>query len=549
MIRRVACMTTIVIAIASVGLWLRAQLADSRPLPTLLPPGALLYLEAHDFHSLLTQWNRSGEKARWLKSDNYSVMSRSRLIQRLAQAQEEFVSVAGFPVGMNLVDEVAGTRSALALYHVSYELSFVYITQLPQNRLDSTALWRGRSGYQARSIAGIPFYVKTRKSDTGTRTIAFAAHNGWLILATDESRMGETLALLAGQEARSLSVEPWFKQIVAEQQPQQAGGDAQRSSGDLQLVYNLAALISTPQFRTYWIQRNGSELKPFSTGASELRQRADSFQEQRVLLRKTAAPVSVDAPSLASALQFAPASSSLYRAWASPTTAQVRESIQQVLFGERVIVQDFNAPAPMVASEAGVVGSESDLEIRIDEPPFERTQTRSIEPVLQAINAMQPAALLHVQTTAVLADRVFVLPNSGLVVICKQPDRTALDAAIAQLGTRAVGDLDPLTVSIDGDAVILSRLPLVRQSKQNTLPASAIYLASYDHAAEWPHYRKLFSLVGAGASGPLNASEPSFFSSNVRSLGDSLSRLAGASITTIDQGSRLSETVEYRMQP
>ena len=47
------------------------------------PSGALLYLQAKDFASLLADWNDSREQQLWLKSANYEVFSRSRLFLRL----------------------------------------------------------------------------------------------------------------------------------------------------------------------------------------------------------------------------------------------------------------------------------------------------------------------------------------------------------------------------------------------------------------------------------------------------------------------------------
>lgn len=47
---------------AAATFWLHAQSADSRPISSLLPPGALIYLEAKDFGSLLNQWGSSAEK-------------------------------------------------------------------------------------------------------------------------------------------------------------------------------------------------------------------------------------------------------------------------------------------------------------------------------------------------------------------------------------------------------------------------------------------------------------------------------------------------------
>lgn len=317
---RMTAVAGLAAGIIGTSLWLRAQANSSPPLPSLMPAGALLYLEAQDFHALVNEWNSSTEKQRWLGSDNFDVLSRSRLIQRLAQAQGEFASAVGIPIQMDLVNHLSGGRSAFAFYNLS-RLTFVYLTEMPQSRFDSTDLWRGRSNYQARAAAGIPFYVK---SGEGGRSVAFASYKDWFVVSSDEDRMAATLVLLSGQKAASIGTETWFSSAAQQAQTQ----------GNLRLVYNLEALLATPQFRTYWIQRNASELRPFSSGISDLFENSDGFEEQRFLLRKTSAPAPMDDSSLKQVLRYAPAQSSLYRAWSSPDTALLSGILQQVVFGD-----------------------------------------------------------------------------------------------------------------------------------------------------------------------------------------------------------------------
>jgi hypothetical protein len=126
------------------SLWVHAQRAPlNKPLSALLPPGALIYLEALDFNSLLTRWNGSSERKLWLASDNYSTLSRSRLLGRLAQAQDEFKSAANVSPQMQLLTQVAGQESAFAFYDLG-NLRFVYITRLEAKRLNANELWQKR---------------------------------------------------------------------------------------------------------------------------------------------------------------------------------------------------------------------------------------------------------------------------------------------------------------------------------------------------------------------------------------------------------------------
>ncbi len=520
------------------SLWLHAQLNDTRSLPSLFPSGALLYLEANDFHSLLTQWNSSVEKKKWLASDNFGVLSQSRLVQRLAQAQTGFASVANLPIEMNLADQVAGTRSAFVFYNLA-DLTFVYVTRLDSSRLEGNALWNKRDTFRSREVAGIPFYEKSEGDPL--RTVAFASYQGWFVVSTDETRMAQTLALLGKQQSASLATEAWFRDTVKEK----------AKTGDLRLVYNLAVLLKTPQFRTYWIQRNATELKPFVSGITDLWERDYGFEEQRALLRLAPLPAPVANPAVAEALRYVPQDHSLYRAWLAPGRATLGSVLQQVVLSEPTEMQDYGRYAPQVNAEAGLVGNASDLETRIDEPPFERAKQQSIQSVVNAILSMQPLALLHVQTTTLLDDQVFVLPASEAVIVCKAADRAALETAIAtSAGLIKTGSLDPLRLAVADNVIHLSRLPARPALAAVQAAADATYAAGYNNVREWPHYQRLFALIGHAVVSPEAlppSSTPAFFSGNVRSLGDTLSRLQRATIVTQDQGAVIRDTVRYEL--
>lgn len=535
--RRLALAAAVVFGVTGISLWLDAQLSDTRPVSELMPPGALLYLEAKDFHGLLNDWNNSAEKSRWLKSANHSVLAESRLVQRLGQAQNEFAEVTGMPIGMGFADQTAGTQSGFAFYNLS-ALRFVYISHMPETRLNNVQLWRDKAKYTRREVSSIPFYLKT--NDDATRTVAFSRYKDWFVVSTDENLAAQTLVLLSGRKDASISTEGWF----------QAATKQASTPGDLRLVYDLTALIATPQFRTYWLHRNATELKPFSSGISDLFRQNDGWREERVMVRKSEVPVAPTGESLRNVLAYASSSASLYRAWSMPDRSTLNDALQSLIAPEQPQTAVFEPPAPEVNAQAGDVGTEADLEIRIDEPPIQHATILSVAPVVDALVAMQPTALLHVQTSRTLGDQVFVMPSSGIVIACKQADRDALDRALAQV-RRPLGPglVDPLNVSVNGNIVILSRLNLAQSPNPTTaVPANARYVAVYNHAAEWPHYKKLFGILDrtpSGPEGPLTPNGPSFFSGNLESIGDSLPRLQKASIFSTDTGAVVHETVSY----
>ena len=80
------------------------QTAPARPLATLAPGGALLYLESPDFARELRDWNQSPEKRTWLAGANYAEFSRSMLFLRLTEEWKAFGGAAGFAaVGVSAV--------------------------------------------------------------------------------------------------------------------------------------------------------------------------------------------------------------------------------------------------------------------------------------------------------------------------------------------------------------------------------------------------------------------------------------------------------------
>src|SRR5205085_2268309 len=170
---RVFAWTGIGIVLATVGALLQSAAQAPRQSDTaaLLPGGATLVLQAKDFGSIVSDWNTSAEKAKWLASRDYQAFSRSRLFLRLVEVSGEFASAAGVPPNMALVADVAGGRSALALYDIG-KLEFLYVTRLPAARAVENALWRTRGSYQPREAAGTPFYVHV--DPESTRVVAFA---------------------------------------------------------------------------------------------------------------------------------------------------------------------------------------------------------------------------------------------------------------------------------------------------------------------------------------------------------------------------------------
>ncbi len=153
----------ILVVLLGVAGWATYQNIAQLPaasLARLMPQDAVLLLEASDFRAALADWNSSPQKQLWLNTDNHEVFSRSRLLLRLKQAQDEFAAAAGLAPDMSFLGDVAGEQSALAVYDIG-KLQLLYVTHLPSARAMQSGIWQQRGKFETREINGKQFYVRS----------------------------------------------------------------------------------------------------------------------------------------------------------------------------------------------------------------------------------------------------------------------------------------------------------------------------------------------------------------------------------------------------
>ncbi|HWB83526.1 MAG TPA: hypothetical protein VG675_05270 [Bryobacteraceae bacterium] len=539
----------------------------SPSLSTLMPGGALLYLEAPDFGHLVRDWNTSKVKADWLQSANYEVFSRSNLFAKLQDVYSQYGAAAGILPGLQGVIEIAGTNSALALYGIR-DVEFLYVSRIGEAQLVKSQLWALRDKFEQRQAGGVSFYLRTDAASK--RTVAFAFTRGYFFLATRDDLVAQALELLAGGSNPSIASDRWYHDAVA----------AASSPGDLRLVMNLELLVKSVYFRSYWVQRNASQVRQYRAGVADSKRSATDITESRVFLRapESAAPPAAD--SVSDLVALVPPDAELYKAWHIADTTEAAALIVQKLIGpQRVGPRDWRA-APFAASPDSRAGSEADLETRIDEQPL--PADAGISDSIAAARAMAKTndahAALLVQSSSAAGDVFMQTPS---VIVLEGGSewngdsvRSSLAAAAGRLwttsqigaawitgtvGQHAVERLDGLgTVlfAIQGKLLFLSNDSTLLRSVLDRAGASSTgsglsYAAGFRHSRERANYERIMAALDftspAGNTAFVQSNGPSFFSGNLASLSRVLSGISEIRIAQEEKGSATVQTIVYQL--
>jgi hypothetical protein len=595
---------------ATAGVWAAFQgaTAASPTLAAMLPQGALLTIEAKDFAGLLKRWNDSPEKVAWLKSDNLSVFSRSRLFGRLGDAQNEFAQAAGLPPDMSFLNEVAGGESVFAWYDIG-KLEFLYITRMPAGGVDKTRLVQMRGKFAVRQAGNQSFYVQTKadqnQADQGmgddaqgqARTVAFATSGDWLLLATREYLIAGALTLMAAHSgssapADSLAAEPWYVDARAA---------AQKDAGALRMTLNLEKIVPSPYFRSYWVQRNVTEMKQYRSAVADLHMDSGDFREERVLLPKAPLENSASAPNLDALVALLPQHAGVYRAVAAPGVDAAMDSInEKLLLRTTGGFTDMRA-APDADVSVHEVGSASDFETRIDAAPLARpVRGAELAALRRALATASPQAMMTVSRTGDVRGGIWVPFQSAVVLSAATDwDLAAMQAALQRaleahitagglgLAWRSiktkegsyveVSDSRPLEMAVRGklciladDAGLMQEMlgqasgagPGRKSARETEMRSDAqvrqgqtTLIAGFDLAQERASFARWSGLVDRTNAGPAaqnsgadadgNGGEPSFFSRNMRSLGDVFAALESERVVERGDGALTRQTVTY----
>jgi hypothetical protein len=578
--KRTAIFLFLLLALVGAGIGraaYQAAASSEPPLSKYVPAGPLLYLEAKDFSALLADWNSSPQKKQWVESSNYEVFSRSRLFLRLHGAGDQFAAAAGLPPDMNFLSQVAGTRSAVALYDIG-NLQFLYITYLPSAKSMQTTLWQTRAKFEPRSAGGVNFYV--RRDPESQKEVAFAVSGDYLLLATREDLLAGALQLMSGSQNRTVESEQWWAQSVAS-----AG-----ALGDLRMVMNLEKIVPSPHFRTYWVQQNITDMTQYSAAVSDLFRSGRQYREERVLLRKTAPAAASSADGLEAAaelVRLAPDTAGVYEAKANPSADSCLDLLETKLLAPHLGPPPTSQIAPQVQLTSGETGAGSDLETRIDQPPVQRPVTpQNTTALKELLDKTQILASLQVQSTERDNAGVFVRIHSAVVLAASSDwNEASIHSALAefvrpgltasQLGVAwqqkssyhdsSYYELDglwPLVASARGKYLLLSDDPnliaaMLSNFNRKSDVKPVVFVAGLNHARERANFARFSDVVDRPnlrqSNFPGNPPgmerqmerQPQFFSENMASLSSTLAAVSTERITVRTEGDRILQTVTY----
>jgi hypothetical protein len=538
----------------------RAALPGEPELSRFVPSGPLLYLQARNFSSLLSDWDSSEEKRTWVKSKNYDQFSNSRLLLRLKGAGTEFSSAAGVPADAKLLQQVAGKQTVFALYDIG-KLQFLYLTRTSSSDFAGSTLWQTRAKFESRSAGGVNFYY--RKDPDSDREVAFATTGDYVLLATRVDLMAGALELIAQGKGHSIEEDAWWLRATS----------ASAAPGDVRMILNLEKIVPSPYFRSYWVPQNVTEMKQYSSAISDLTRAGSEYREERHLFRKTPTPsngaAGTGASAVADLLRLAPQNGVFYAATADPTPDYCWE-----LFAKKILAphQGPAAPqkiAPQVQLGNGDVGAASDLETRIDQPLAKNTGTADNRSALQDLfSKNRVLAELHVQGTDRDPVGVFVRIHSGVAFLSEAAwDERKVQNALVEFvrpafttgqlglgwknlaGYSVLDGLWPLGMAVRGkylivsdDSAILASMLEGLNKKTDATPAN--FNATFRHQREQANFVVLTKMLDR-EKGQTAGGVPEFFSDNIASLSFVLKNVASEKITIRDSADRQTQTVVY----
>lgn len=304
-----------------------ASISDQLKLASVMPRGAMVYVQASDLSALMKTWLASRVRTRFYESESFAAFQKSRAYLKLQDRKKDLESAVGVGLDENRLAELAGRASAVSIYDIG-RLEIVFVTEVPRARAVVSALFKQAPQFQERSADGSSYYVKDVTTDGGrlNQQFCFAYADGKLIVTTTEGLMIRAISNTKSPGGDSLLPDV---QALAET----ARGF---SSHEVTMWLDQARLNRNRYFDSYWIHRNvDSELANIQSALIDMRMTREGITEQRWF--KLAGSVqmafkSLSADEVASLTKYSPADAQLIEVRSAAPEALSRD-VEGTLFG------------------------------------------------------------------------------------------------------------------------------------------------------------------------------------------------------------------------
>jgi len=321
----------ILIVISLVALVHRSDGQQTRPLSeqlklaTVMPKGAIVYLQTNDLSALLKTWLASPVRSQFYDSASFAAFEKSHAYLKLQDRKKEFETAIGIGLDEKRLAELAGRTTAVSIYDIG-KLEMVFVTEIPRARAIATTLFKQAPQFQERSADGTSYFVHDVNADGGrlNQQFCFAYVEDKLILTTTEGLMIRAIANSKNSGADSLS-------SVVFGMAEQANGFA---AHDATMWLDQAALNRNRYFSNYWIHHNIGELANIETALVDLRISRQGMTEQRWFKTtdRSASGGELATERIAGFVRFAPTTAQLIQIRAGTSDA-IASSIEESLFG------------------------------------------------------------------------------------------------------------------------------------------------------------------------------------------------------------------------
>jgi hypothetical protein len=246
-----------------------------------LPRGALVYAQFQNLPELITQWEQSQLKERYLSSTSYQQLQHRHLAMKLISRWEEFNNALGFPLDLAAIGSSTDGAAAVAIYDIG-QLDLLFVAPISDEKVALTQFFKSKDQFEEMEAPdGTPYYSHTVEADRGRQKqiLAFATVNGRFLLGTNEKLFVRALANINKRAKNdSIADDPTFRTLSRKVTPHFAT-----------IWVDQSKLNADYYFKHYWLMQNVADLKSIRAGIFDLEQQQSRWIERREFLTTAAA--------------------------------------------------------------------------------------------------------------------------------------------------------------------------------------------------------------------------------------------------------------------